>query len=64
MAVVSAAPGNDVTPPTSVPAVPGPASPWEGKLVKAKDDTKIYLIERGKKRWITSTAALENHGFR
>ena len=57
-------PVNDSKSATSAPAASGPPSAWEGKLVKAGDnDPKIYLIEKGKKRWVTSPDALQKHGF-
>jgi hypothetical protein len=41
-----------------------PASRWEGKLVVASNDQKIYLIQNGRKRWITSPDVMQKHGFR
>lgn len=32
-------------------------------LIKADNDTRVYLIEEGKKRWITSRTALEDKGY-
>jgi hypothetical protein len=46
-------------------ATQGASNPaLEGKLVQSIGDTKIYLVDQGKKRWITSPDAFQKHGFR
>ncbi|MFZ3062515.1 MAG: S8 family peptidase, partial [Actinomycetota bacterium] len=35
-----------------------------GALVKTASDTRVYLLEGGSKRWITSPASFESNGFR
>jgi hypothetical protein len=36
----------------------------DGSLLRSVDGPKVYLIENGKKRWITSVAAFNSNGYR
>ncbi len=38
-------------------------SPGLTNLLKAQGDSKVYKIENGTKRWVTSGAAFNSHGF-
>jgi hypothetical protein len=44
------------------------AGVYEGKLVRrpgtTPEDGKVYLIEKGKKRWVIDSRWLSSHGFR
>lgn len=42
---------------TTIEAIP------ETKLIRWKDGTKVYRIENGKKRWVTSIEAFINNGY-
>lgn len=41
----------------------GTGSTSNGLLIKLSDDSKVYLIERGQRRWITTEAVFNNLGY-
>jgi hypothetical protein len=43
-------------------------SPFEGLLVRRSgstlEDQKVYVVQNGQKRWVTSAAWMRDHGYR
>jgi hypothetical protein len=46
-----------IIPPNSIGKVP--TTPFDGTLLKEQHDQKIYLVDGGKRRWVTSPAAMD-----
>jgi len=53
--------------PPANPSTSG-AGTYEGKLVRrpggTPEDGKVYLIEKGKKRWVVNAGWFSSHGYR
>ena len=47
---------------------PAAVSPFENKMIrrpgKTPEDTKVYVVQGGKKRWVVNAAWFSTHGFR
>src|SRR5271169_2702291 len=53
---------------TPIQSGSAPVAKWEGKLVRrpgnSSEDSKIYLVQGGKKHWVVSPAWLEQRGYK